>query len=113
MRVSGWRFYGGRYGVDLYEVASGIRLAAFNEKAFDMDSDGMFVNTEWIGDRYFVMPIKRTLRKLLFCDVDCAPRVKSHKRSIHRKALRRKLTVRMICFVLRRPYRRHAFILKL
>lgn len=72
----------GQFWIDLYEVASGRRLAQIAGR-FDGADPGRFMgNASWYGNRFFVMPIGKTswpgtynLRRLLICDIDAAARM--------------------------------------
>ena len=72
----------GRYWVDIYDTGSGQPLVRIQGSFHGAEPYHFQGEAAWYGDRYYVMPIGRTLwdqyefnlRRLLICDVDAAAR---------------------------------------
>jgi hypothetical protein len=50
--------------VDVYDAATGERVLAARQ-SYRAGPSAMFVNSVWVGERYFVMPIASGLRKCM------------------------------------------------
>jgi hypothetical protein len=57
---------GGHYWVDVFEVSTAKRLITMTGRFWKMGITGVFDNTEWLDDKYFVMPLQADLRRFAF-----------------------------------------------
>ncbi len=58
----------GHYWIDLYQVATARKLIAMTGRFQGLDVDFLFANTQWLGDKYFVMPLQPDLRRFVLCE---------------------------------------------